>query len=145
MHAKGNKHQIIDRREMLRVKAKSLAAEARIIRREETRALGRKYRKVTDSTGKERTQHFGGEYNPLYHELRLHRLSLRAEARATHLAYGFIRGLTLEQMEPKRYMGLPRYLVTMYDERLMKRVAEMVKKYGPPGMKLMFDAERKAA
>lgn len=68
---------IRDRREMLRVKAKSLAEEARIIRREESRTRGY-----------------------LQHELRWHRITtVRYEARATFLAYGLIRGQPLDRIE----------------------------------------------
>lgn len=68
---------VIDRREMLRVKVKSLADEARIIRFEERRSRGQ-----------------------LQEELRRHRVwNVRDEARATHLAYGLIRGRSAEQIE----------------------------------------------
>lgn len=71
--------KIIDRREMLRVKLKSLAAEARIIRREELRTHG-----------------------ALREELHRHRVDIvRKVARDTHVAYGLIRGRTYEQIEPK--------------------------------------------
>ena len=97
MYAK-DKETIVDRREMLRVKVKSLMAEARIIRAEERRTFG-----------------------VLQHELWSHRTNeLRREARASHIAYGLIRGLTMEQMERKSY--------TKPDQA---RVDAMVKKYGP--------------
>lgn len=97
MYAK-DKETIIDRREMLRVKVKSLTAEARIIRVEERKTFG-----------------------ALRNELHIHRtLHLRSEARATHIAYGLIRGRTMEQMEPKSY--------TKPDQ---DRIGAMVKKYGP--------------
>lgn len=71
--------KVLDRREMLRVKIKSLAEEARIIRREEQRNWG-----------------------TLRDELYLHRVGVvRRESRAAHLAYGFIRGRTYAQMESK--------------------------------------------
>lgn len=90
--------QIIDRREMLRVKVKSLAVEAQIIRKEEQRARGQ-----------------------LRYELELHRkFVVRKAARHAHLAYGFIRGLTLEQMEPTRKTD-PDW----------ETVRKMLKKYGP--------------
>jgi hypothetical protein len=69
---------IKDRREMLRVKLKSLAAEAQIIRREEHRSFGQ-----------------------LRNELHLHRVNeVRRAARMTHIAYALIKGRTLEQIEP---------------------------------------------
>jgi hypothetical protein len=96
---------LLDRRELLRVKVKSLAAEARIIRREEKRARG-----------------------VIREELRWHRVTdLRIEARLSFLAYGLIRGRTLEQLEPR----------TRVENALRKpqwdRIAAMLKKFGPPG------------
>lgn len=68
---------VVDRREMLRVKAKSLAEEARIIRKEELKSSGL-----------------------LRDELRQHRLStVRLAARETYLAYGIIRGTPVEKIE----------------------------------------------
>jgi hypothetical protein len=99
--------EIRDRRVMLKVKAKSLADEARIIRKEERRA------------------------SPLLRgELHLHRVSdVRSEARATHLAYGLIRGRSVERIERSQTRTPPLWL----------RVQTMVKKYGP------VDAKRRAA
>src|SRR4051812_12541317 len=78
MYADRTRSTIHDRREMLRVKVKSLAAEARIIRREEMRTSG-----------------------PLREELYLHRThAVRMAAREAGIAYGYIRGRTLLQMEP---------------------------------------------
>lgn len=69
---------IIDRREMLRVKVKSLAEEARIIRAEERKTHGQ-----------------------LREELHLHRVNtVRYHARHATLALGFIKGRTRAQMEP---------------------------------------------
>lgn len=71
---------VVDRREQLRVKIKSLAEEARIIRMEEKRTHG-----------------------VLRDELHLHRVGIvRNEARHAHLAYGFIRGRAHEQMEKNK-------------------------------------------
>ncbi len=96
---------VLDRREMLRVKIKSLAAEARIIRKEERRA--------------------GGGY--IQQELWLHRTrDVRGEARATLLAYGFIRGRTLQQMERNTSELYP---------HTKERVRVMLRKYGPANMK----------
>ena len=93
-----DKTTIQDRREMLRIKLKSLAVEARIIRREELRAWG-----------------------PLREELHRHRIDVvRAAARESHIAYGFIRGRTLEQMEAKSAKPVS-----------WEAVRKMVKKYGP--------------
>lgn len=68
---------IVDRREMLRVKLKSLAEESRLIRREERRTYGQ-----------------------LQQELHLHRTkNVRSAARSTHIAYALIKGRTMEQIE----------------------------------------------
>ena len=112
MYAK-DRNTIVDRREMLRVKLKSLAEEARIIRREEQRTHG-----------------------ALRAELHQHRIGVvRNESRATHLAYGFIRGLTREQMEPgweARVKQWRQYTTPFNEEKaLMAKVDAMVKKYGP--------------
>ena len=72
--------KLYDRREMLRVKIKSLAEEARIIRREEQRAAGWELRT----------------------ELHLHRVGVvRSATRDALMAYGLIRGRTPEQTEPR--------------------------------------------
>lgn len=125
MYAK-DKTTIIDRREMLRVKLKSLAEEARIIRKEEQRTFGQ-----------------------LQNELHLHRVNeLRAEARATHIAYCLIKGRTLAQIEPIRYKGWPIYVAEAADKKLFERVAAMIKKYGPANFDLVgavHGEQRKAA
>lgn len=115
MYAK-DQTTIIDRRELLRVKLKSLAEEARIIRREESRTHG-----------------------ALREELSWHRRGVvRNEARATHLAYGFIRGLTRDQMEPKREPLIPLTTPDLWERQRMEKVNAMVKKYGPktPALKI---------
>jgi hypothetical protein len=99
---------LMDRREMLRVKVKSLAAEAAIIRREERR-LG---------------------HGRLYEELHAHRVGvLRAEARLSHLAYNFVRGRKWEIAEPKRR---PENEPTASD---WKRIIDMVLRYGSHAVK----------
>ena len=101
MYAKDK--SITDRREMLRVKLKSLAEEARIIRKEELKTWGQ-----------------------LRTELQLHRVgTVRHEARCTHLAYGLIRGRTLEQMEGNSTREATDRPIDW------DKVKSMVKKYGP--------------
>lgn len=85
---------------MLKVKLKALAAEAKIIRHEERRTKG-----------------------SLRNELWQHRVGVvRNESRHTHIAYGIMRGRTLEQIEP--------HCKTPFDA---KKVEAMFKRYGPPG------------
>jgi hypothetical protein len=77
MYAK-DRTTLIDRREMLKIKLKSLAEEARIIRHEERKTHGY-----------------------LREQLHLHRTGIvRRAARNTQLAYAFIRGRSLVQVEP---------------------------------------------
>lgn len=93
---------VVDRREMLRVKAKSLAEEARIIRKEETRA---------------------GRSLMLQEELRRHRRqNVRLAARETYVAYGLIKGKALDAIERPKQPRSP---------EMWKRVKSMVEKYGP--------------
>jgi hypothetical protein len=96
MYSKDGK--LMDRREMLRVKVKSLAVEARIIRKEELRTTGE-----------------------LREELYLHRIKdVRFAARHAHLAYGIIRGRTIEQMER-----------TSKTPPSKGEIERLLKKYGP--------------
>lgn len=109
MYAK-DRETITDRREMLRVKLKSLAAEAQIIRREERRTHGQ-----------------------LRNELHQHRVGvLRRTTRHTHLAYGFIRGRTLEQME----VNARKQIEYPDPSRLIDwaLVQKMITRYGSKGM-----------
>lgn len=100
---------------MLKVKIKSLADEARAIRLEERRALGRR-----ESAGV-----FRGRDDALRLELREHRVKdVRAEQRSSLLAYAFLRGRTLaacEGSKPKPGHREPDW----------KRVGELVWKFGP--------------
>ncbi len=78
MHTTIQKTEIRDRRLFLKVKLKSLAAEAKIIRAME------------------------GRHPAWRAELRSHRIfPVRREARHTLLAYGFLRGRTLHAIEAK--------------------------------------------
>lgn len=93
---------IIDRREMLKVKVKSLAAEARIIRRAEMKTSG-----------------------DLRCELCHHRRTVvRHASRDTGLAYGIVRGMALERMEANAHQ--PGWVEPDWDA-----INKMVKKYGP--------------
>jgi hypothetical protein len=79
---------VLDRREQLRVKVKSLAAEAAFIRREEQKQYAHaKHLKQPPILGDELRNH--------------RRLVVRPEARSAHLAYGLIRGIPYEKMEAK--------------------------------------------
>jgi len=91
-----------DRRLFLKVKIKSLAEEARIIK------------------------HAEKKHTWVCEELRIHRICVvRLEARATHLAYGFIRGKTRQQIEAKHHP-----LGAYGNKTLQSKVKAMVDKYG---------------
>jgi hypothetical protein len=73
--------KLVDRREMLRIKIKSLMAEARIIRHDEKKTSGQ-----------------------LRNEMHLHRvIDLRRASRNACLAYAIIRGVDPARVEPIRY------------------------------------------
>ena len=146
---------IIDRREMLRVKIKSLAAEAQIIRKETSRLSGRKrhqakrnytltiklLREMVMSEEQRkaaiietRTEFRKAKANArprpwgvLHTEMHEHRIKeLRRAARSAHVAYGIIRGRSLEKIETAPKVD-PDW----------KEIERLVKKYGPPrGMEL---------
>ena len=79
----------MDRRRMLKVKLKALAAEAQIIRCEERRCIAGARKGYVDNEA-------------LREALYLHRIHVvRREARDTGLAYAFIRGRAYKQIEPK--------------------------------------------
>ena len=96
----------MDKRVYLKVKIKSLAEEARIIRKEENKR------------------------GPLWWGLRLHRTGIvKSEARAALLAYGFLRGLTYRQIEANTKFApdwarvkklVDRYGVYLTDEQSME-------------------------
>ena len=74
----------MDERVYLKVKLKSLAAEAKIIRKETQRA----------------------KLRSIKHGLYAHRIGVvRPEARYTHLAYGFLRGREYQQIEKKAHIA----------------------------------------
>lgn len=91
----------MDKRLYLKIKLKSLAAEAAIIRREENKL--------------KRAHHGEETYGLTYHR----KYVVRKEARYTGLAYGFLRGLPYSkiEIEPKR-------------EPDWKYVKSMVQRYG---------------
>lgn len=109
----------------LKVKIKSLAAEARVIRTEENKALSRarafkgKYRKRHDVESHKpekpawvlRFEKYGEaketsetEYEKFW-GLKRHRINVvRKEARDSHIAYGFLRGREYQNIEQSRYI-----------------------------------------
>ena len=138
---------VLDRRELLRVKLKNLAQEAALIRREENRILWskagcREYSNMlpllwiggADTVDADvrtlrklrRACHRKvGDYG-LYLELHAHRTKhVRHHARMAHLAYGAIRGRTLAQMEGEGSVPL--------SDHQKAEVLRLYQKYGPKG------------
>ena len=97
----------------LKIKAKSLAAEAAIIRREERIAKKRGNR----------------ELNRELHEHRV--IAVRRAARSTHLARGFIHGIAYRSIE-----------ATCYEAPKTAEVLRLLEKYGRPEFKNSTRQER---
>lgn len=105
----------------LKVKIKSLAEEAKIIRKEELKARG---------------------YNPeLRRGLYEHRIKpVGSESRAAFIAYGFLRGKKYSEIErPVNKFGLSKWTyvdritnepVTKYYSNIPRRVFSLINKYG---------------
>ncbi len=114
---------------MLKVKIKSLAEEARIIRREELRALGWRLSPTKrKDMGKGYVQRNPNYYvikyrdAALHEELRNHRVGdVRREQRVSLLAYAFLRNKTLAACEPH-------HISQQID---WTRVLSLVLKFGP--------------
>lgn len=118
----------------LKIKIKSLAAEARIIRREERRQLGSaRYLKRRDWSRQvnERSEEQLTAYS-CHQRLHQHRVvGVRQEARAAQIAYGFLRGRRLSQIESPRMRDAPwwgrilRLVLRYHDsDRSNKRIRE---------------------
>jgi hypothetical protein len=92
---------IYDRRRELRVKIRSLADEARIIRSEESRCRASIARTVKPEYAAQKLQ-----LEASASSLRNHRVGeLRREARYSLLAYAYIRGMAFRKTEPKSDAG----------------------------------------
>jgi hypothetical protein len=109
----------------LKVKIKSLVAEARIIRLEEKRnqeTLKHAHIKAEAEVISKRAS--------LRDELAKHRrYDIRNEARATYLVYGLLKGKTRKQIEGRATEELPQPM-TQAEYNLRKRVGELLSKYG---------------
>jgi len=95
LHPFGVRSVNINKRRFLKIKLLSLAAEARIIRKEETRMrdTARRLRKAGKD---EAAKGFDAERESAHD----HRVKVvRSEARHTHIAYGYLRGRSYLQLE----------------------------------------------
>lgn len=103
----------------LKIKANTLAAEARIIRRIELKRKQRFNKQTAEVKEK-----WGEEHSAALSSLHNHRTVLvRRAARATHLARAYLNGRAYIELETKAYVEPP------YQE-----VAKMVKSYGDVGL-----------
>lgn len=104
------------RKTHLKIKIKSLAAEAVIIKREEAKWKFAPY-----------TNPFDNEYrgpHPMFFSLRQHRLEdVRKECRHAIIAYGFLRGRSYKTIEAK-----------CHEPPLWPRVIEIVRSFGGYGI-----------
>lgn len=99
----------------LKVKLKSLSEEAKIIRKEEVKAALRARNAISEERRNSSLEVHSG--------LHAHRAgTVKPEARATSLAYGFLRGRSYDQVEGATIRPVPRYI--------KNRAAKMVGKYG---------------
>jgi hypothetical protein len=121
----------------LKVKIKSLAAEAVIIRKEENKARqASKGLKVGERKSRRQRRILNEKY-PLTDELRARRekarrawfglcshrmVEVRSEARSAQLAYGFLRGVPYRAIEAK-----------CWEEPSWDRVVDIILKFGPCG------------
>lgn len=97
----------------LKIKVKSLSAEAGFIRSAERK---------TRSYGK-------------YISLHSHRVkNVRRASRYTLIAYGYVRGRTFEQCEQNTAKNSMGDILILRDKDFAVHVAGMVRKYGPPSM-----------
>jgi hypothetical protein len=111
----------------LKIKLKSLAAEARIIRKEEIKLRNR----ARQRRAKGKPVDVAATLDAL-HEHRI--MAVRRESRLTHLAYGFLRGRSYTAMERK---------ATTLKPSDWTRVKAMIQKYG--GTEIDLTTWRKAA
>ena len=112
----------------LKVKIKSLADEAKIIRREERQAILRRDRKEELGNYTKANQE-----HEVFEGLREHRMGIvRSEARAAQLAYGFIKGKKYAEIEPKQSLKDCKVFneYRFNEHGLVDRVGRLIAKYG---------------
>lgn len=114
-------------REFLKVKIKSLAAEATFIRKEENKAKA-SFRYLKNKQGEEARYQRALD---AWDGLRRHRIfDVRDEARASLLAYAFIRGKSFSYVEASTKILTPYGTLNPDLNSLLGKVARMATKYG---------------
>lgn len=114
----------------LKVKIKSLAAEAKIIRIEEHRFrpwTARMKRRLAKSNVQPSVAAIAGNREAWLGLKDHRRFDVRNEARAAHLAYGFLRDMPYRRMEPKCHS-----MATQDRIQLWAKINRLVTRYGPP-------------
>lgn len=133
----------------LKVKVYTLAAEMSFIHRQEikwkARAKAARQRQKQHAEEKTANSILYAEKNFWSH--RLHRLDLKSDARTNHLAYGFLKGRTYQEMEYISYGGIKGY---NKEEPDWARIEEMVQRFtkdetDPGGIMQRFGEWRSAA
>jgi hypothetical protein len=112
----------------LKIKIKSMSMEQRIIKHETVKALATdKWNWKQDH--KDGANHDFGRFDSGFGSLRFHRLfNVRPEIRSANIAYGLLRGRTLEQLEtPRTEKSLAR---KPYREPDWPRIETIMKKFG---------------
>jgi len=108
----------------LKIKIKHLALEPALIRIEERKLLKQAAWRREHQT--EENQYTHEKYWD-YETLRNHRIyDVRREARATQLAYAFLRGKKYEDIEQKRESN---YWTVYFNNKMRKRIIDIVYKY----------------
>ena len=118
----------------LKVKRKSLAAEIAIIKKSERGQIGyaRYLDRVQDAGA-------GSSSRETYDHLHHHRtVKLRRMSRVSHLANGFLKGMSYHRIEQKCHGGDSEGFMTS----LARAVSEEISRFGPPEMKNMAIKDR---
>ena len=106
----------------LKIKAKSLAAEARFIRKEEQKLKGHYHRGMAAGYTEEAPKHL--------YTLR----DVREEARQTHLARAFLKGTPYRKVETNRHAEIARRYAKHKNATIpysFEKTAKMLRLYGP--------------
>lgn len=125
----------------LKVKIKSLADEARIIRKEERKAL----KNAKYYLNKQGHEDACNEAYSLYHGLNAHRcFNVRSESRAALIAYAFLRGQPFSVLNEKLpdigQFGDFTTLSYTGNTSLWARVGRLIYKYGWKNYKPLYNA-----
>lgn len=110
----------------LKIKAKSLAEEAKIIRKEERKLKGQiSWLKIQQEFANSRKDREDKLYSD-YFDLHQHRTwDVRNEARATHLARGYLAGRKYSELEFQSDLSFVNWYIS-------PKAVTMIKKYGDP-------------